>query len=92
MVKIGLKFNKIGFKPYSKTLSKKYRPPKKPKAVKDRGGGSRVGMTAVKYYKFFFNASLILCIKTIHYLQKKIPTTFIQKIHNKWILRDLFLP
>ena len=61
-VKISLNFNKICFIPYSTTLSIKNRPPeeeKKPKAVKDRGWGSRVGMTAVKdSMSFFLKASL----------------------------------
>ena len=51
---------------HSTTLSiPKQTPPPKPKrkkklkAVKDKGGGgSRVGMTAVKYSMFFFKVSL----------------------------------
>ena len=44
---------------YSTTLLIKKRPSqKKPKAVKDRGGGSRVGLIAVKDSIVLFKASL----------------------------------
>ena len=37
---------------------------KKPKVVKDRGGGSRVGMTAVKDSTFFLTPSLTSGVNT----------------------------
>ena len=56
MIKIGLKFYKICFMPYSTTPSIKNRPPPPNKknlrqskiGETGGGGGSRVGMTAVK--------------------------------------------
>ena len=51
IVKISQQFYKICIIPYSSTLSKKktaLEEEEKPKAVKDRWGGSGVGLTAVK--------------------------------------------
>ena len=64
MVKISLNFNKNLFHDLLNNSINNRRPippppqKKKPKAVKDRGGGSRVGMTAVKDSMVFFKASL----------------------------------
>ena len=46
--------------PYSTTLSIKKDIPKKPKAVKDREGGSRVGISVVEDSMGFFKTSLSL--------------------------------
>ena len=56
MLKISVNLNKICFIINSTTplIKKKQTFQKKPKAVKDRGAGSRVGMTAVKVSMVFF--------------------------------------
>ena len=55
MVQISQIFYKICFIPYSTTISIKKQPPgKELKAVKDKGGGVGVGLTAVKDSMGFF--------------------------------------